>query len=207
MNGGTSSRGTILWCIAGAIWLAAVATGLGLMAVYANRPGAAAQAPAEWPMSSRLHRRPGAAVLVMLAHPRCDCTRASLTELAELMARMPRRADAFVVFIKPQGVTGDWEQTDLWRQAARIPGVTVVRDDGGVEAARFGSQTSGQTLLYDAGGRLVFDGGTTGSRGHVGENAGVDAIIARLGETTRDRASTPVYGCDLFASQVRSNGN
>src|SRR5258706_10655965 len=117
----------------------------------------------------------------MLAPPRCDRTRASLTELAELMARMPHRAAAFVVFIKPLGVTEDWEQTDLWRQAARIPGVTVVRDDGGAEAARFGSQTSGQTLLYDAGGRLVFDGGTTGSRGHVGENAGVDAMMARLG--------------------------
>jgi hypothetical protein len=207
MTRSTTRRETIVGWMVGAIWLAAVVTGLGLMAVYANRAGAAAHAPVEWPLSSRLHRRPDAPALVMLAHPRCDCTRASLTELAELMARMPGRADAFVLFIKPQSVTEDWERTDLWRQAARIPGVTVVRDDNGVEAARFGSQTSGQTLLYDAGGRLVFDGGTTGSRGHVGENAGVDALIARLGGSARNRASTPVYGCDLFASQVRSNGN
>jgi hypothetical protein len=214
MNNGTWTRGAVLWMVAGVVWLGAAATGLGMMAAYANRPGAAAQAPAEWPTHSRLQRRPGTPALVMLAHPRCDCTRASLAELAELMARMPHRADAFLVFITPPGATEDWGQTELWRRAVHMPGVTAVRDDGGVEAARFGAQTSGQTLLYDASGRLVFDGGTTGARGHVGENAGFDAIAARLGDSARDRASTPVYGCDLFAPQdsarsmrVKSHGN
>ena len=37
---------------------------------------------------------------------------------------------------------------------------------------RFGAETSGQTLLYDRDGRLLFSGGTTGSRGHDGDNAG-----------------------------------
>ena len=31
--------------------------------------------------------------------------------------------------------------------------------------------TSGETMLYDASGRLVFAGGITGSRGHGGDNA------------------------------------
>ena len=38
----------------------------------------------------------------------------------------------------------------------------------------------GQTLLYDAGGTLIFSGGITGSRGHAGDNAGEAALVALL---------------------------
>ena len=39
-----------------------------------------------------------------------------------------------VLFLKPSDVSEDWEKTDLWRSAAAIPGVQVMRDDDGVEA-------------------------------------------------------------------------
>ena len=48
----------------------------------------------------------------------------------------------------------------------------MLRDDDGAEARRFGAETSGQTLLYDARGALAFSGGITGARGHAGDNAG-----------------------------------
>src|SRR5262245_25920794 len=137
----------------------------------------------------------------MIAHPRCDCTRASLAELAELMARARRRPKTYVVFIKPRGVTEDWEHTDLWKLASRVPDATVVRDDGGVEAARFGAETSGQTLLYDRSGTLVFEGGTTAARGHLGASEGFDAIAALIGGDQPRQSTTPVYGCSLFAPQ------
>jgi hypothetical protein len=38
-------------------------------------------------------------------------------------------------------------------------------DAEGVEMHRFGALTSGQTLVYDAAGRLLFSGGITASRG------------------------------------------
>jgi len=136
---------------------------------------------------------------VMLAHPRCDCTRASLSELEELLARAERRPRTYVVFIRPGAVAADWERTGLWQTATGIAGVTVFADERGHESRRFGVQTSGQVLVYGSEGQLLYSGGTTGSRGKTGDNAGRTAILAAL--AGRDRQSTePVFGCSLFGA-------
>lgn len=189
--------GRRLW-IAGAVWLVAVVVGFAWLARYSNTPGAAAAALPEWPAASRISLDRSRPTLVMLAHPRCTCTRASLAELSELIARAPARPRTFVVFIKPGSVRADWEQTDLWRTAAAIPDVTVRRDDDGVEAARFGAKTSGQVFLYAADGRLLFSGGTTGARGHAGDNLGRAAILAHLAGESAPRPTSSVFGCSLF---------
>ena len=116
--------------------------------------------------------RPVRPTLVLLAHPQCSCTRATLEELGEVLARAEHRPKTYVVFLKPSSFANGWEMTDLWQTAARLPDVTVVRDDDGREASRFGAATSGQTLLYDTRGALLFSGGITGARGHAGDNAG-----------------------------------
>jgi hypothetical protein len=92
-----------------------------------------------------------------------------------------------------------WERTPLWNRVAAIPGVAVQTDSGGVEAARFGSWTSGQILLYDAAGRLRFSGGITGSRGMAGDNAGADALLAQIASDAGSAplAGSSVYGCEL----------
>jgi hypothetical protein len=192
------NRRAVAWIAGGAIWLAVVSAGLAVLMEYDTKPGAGATAPAEWPAESAVPRSPDGPTLVMLAHPRCDCTRASIGELAELLARARTRPRTYVVFIKPGGVSKDWEQTSLWQSAARIPGVTVLRDDDGVEAVRFGVETSGQTLLYDARGRLIFSGGATGARGKPGANVGRSALIALLNGDEPPRNTTPVFGCPLF---------
>jgi hypothetical protein len=194
-------RRPLLWAVAITLWLASAGTGLFWLMAYDNTPGVSAAAPAEWPAESALTRDPAAPTLVMLAHPRCDCTRASLGELAELLARVKHKPRTFVVFIKPGGTASGWEQSGTWEQAKAIPGVTVVRDDDGAEARRFGVQTSGQTLLYDARGGLLYAGGTTGSRGRSGENAGRSDLVALVDGARRTRASRPVFGCPLFASE------
>lgn len=196
----TMGRATLrgIWTVAAVLWLASVVAGFTLLGKFDNGAGAPAAAPGQWPTQSRLARAAGRPTLVMLAHPRCTCTRASLAELAELLARAgDRRPDAYVLFIKPSGVGGAWEHTDLWRTAARIPGVTVVRDDDARESDRFGAQTSGQVLLYSADGRLLFSGGTTGARGHAGENAGRTAILALLNDDASREHTSPVFGCPL----------
>ena len=187
------------WSALGVLWLAGVVAGLGMLAGYDNGPGVAGASPASWPARSGLTRDAARPTLVMLAHPRCTCTRASVGELAELIARVQQRPRTYVVFIRPGGVPGDWEKTDLWQSASRIPDVTVIRDDEGVEAKRFGAQTSGQTLLYAADGRLLFSGGTTGSRGHPGDNAGRASLVALLNRVGPHRSATPVFGCPLFS--------
>jgi hypothetical protein len=195
------SRRFLLGTAAFVVWLGCAGTGFFWLMAYDNTPGAGAEAPDAWPAGSALTRDPQTPTLVMLAHPRCDCTRASLGELAELLARVKDKPRTFVVFIKPGGTGSGWEQSGTWEQAKAIPGVTVVRDDDGAEARRFGVHTSGQTLLYDARGALLYSGGTTGSRGKAGENAGRADLVALVDGARRQRATRPVFGCPLFASE------
>src|SRR3712207_4573180 len=129
----------------------------------------------------------------MLAHPHCPCTRASINELARLMTQARGRVTAYVLFVKPEGFSDSWVQSDLWASAAAIPGVTPVLDDGGVEAARFRAATSGQTALYDAAGSLIFRGGITSARGHEGDNAGREAIVSLLTSDEAEEHDTPVF--------------
>jgi len=176
----------------------AVAYGLRAILAYESAPGRIGATPPEWPAASGIQRPTDRATLVMLAHPRCPCTRASIDELAKIMARIQGKVSAYVVFLKPQGSGADWEDTALRRTAAEIPGVTVLSDVDGAEAQRFGAETSGHVVLFDARGELLFSGGITESRGHAGDNAGESAVVSLLNHHAPERTRTFVFGCSLF---------
>ncbi|MEY2560300.1 MAG: hypothetical protein QOG51_715 [Verrucomicrobiota bacterium] len=178
------------------MWIAVIACGSRLLLKYESTPGAVGVVSQIWPSASVIHRPAGRPTLVMLAHPRCPCTRASVGELAQIMAESGGKLSAYVLFIKPSGAGADWDQTDLSRSAAQIPGVSVVSDDG-TEARRFGAETSGHTFLFDGEGRLLFSGGITASRGHAGGNAGESAILAAISDGSRQSSHTMVFGCSL----------
>jgi hypothetical protein len=137
----------------------------------------------------------GKATVVVLAHPRCPCTRASLAELARLTARIGEVAETWVLFADPTDVS--WEESDLWRTAQAIPGVRVLADPGGDVAHAFGAFTSGQVLVYDRDGALVFDGGITPARGHEGDSVGRNTIVAHLLGGEEGSADAAVFGCSL----------
>ena len=61
-------------------------------------------------------------------------------------------------------------------------------------------ETSGQTLLYDRRGSLIFSGGITSARGHRGANAGEAALVSLLASGRADRNATSVFGCPLFGA-------
>jgi hypothetical protein len=113
------------------------------------------------------------------------------------MAQARGRATAIVLVEAPDEAPASWIYSDLWDTAAAIPGVEVLADPGGREAALFGAATSGQTLLFDGSGTLRFEGGITGARGHEGDNAGRSSILALLRDDASDRPDTPVFGCPL----------
>jgi hypothetical protein len=187
----------VLGVSGGALWASAVGGGIVLLWSYASTPGLIGTPPSDWPSESTIARAPAQATVVMMAHPHCPCTRASMTELAVLMGRLGDRAVAHVLFLLPKDAATDWEKTDLWRRAAAIPGVTVHSDVAGVEAARFHAATSGQTVVYDGAGRLIFRGGITGARGHEGDNAGLERIVSLVRSGKADRAESSVFGCPL----------
>src|SRR2546423_5502594 len=195
---GTYSRNKILITTLLAItWMSALAFGMRILFQYETTPGRSGPVASNFPSVSIVPRQADRPTLLMVAHPRCPCTRASVAELAQIMAHSLGKLNAFVLFVKPPGAGADWDDTDLRRSAAAIPGVTVLTDENGVEAARFGAQTSGHTLVFDRKGTLLFSGGITASRGHIGSNAGEDAVLAVLDQQAPDRQRTPGFGCSL----------
>jgi hypothetical protein len=187
-----------LFLFALGVWVAALGSGFTILVRYASAPGAMDTAPRlAWPADSRLARRPHRPTLVMFAHPHCPCSRASVSELARLLQRVPDGLEAYVLFVRPRETSPDWDRTDLWRSAAAIPGVTVLGDEDGVEAARFHALTSGLTVVYDGEGRLLFRGGITSARGHEGNSFGRERIISLLTTGKADRNDSPVFGCAL----------
>jgi hypothetical protein len=200
------NKGQFILIAACAVWVLMVGAGLSLLLAYENAPGPDAAPPSRWPADSRIQPAADRATLIMLAHPHCPCTRASIGELARLMTQAQDRVTTYVLFLKPAGSSDDWEKTDLWQSAASIPGVNVLVDDGGVEAQRFQAMTSGYTVLYDAGGRLIFSGGITSSRGHFGDNAGRSAIVSLLNTGKADRAETFAFGCPLLGADSECRG-
>jgi len=180
------------------LWLLAAGAGLWFVSEYENTPGIAASPTVQFPAGSQLKRLPGRPTLVMLVHPHCPCTRASMGELELLMAQTQGHVTTYVLFLKPAGFTDDWEKTNLWQTASEIPGVRVTQDKDGREAEFFKAATSGQTFLYDADGQLLFRGGITSARGHSGDNAGRSAIVALLNDGEAEQTETAVYGCPLF---------
>jgi hypothetical protein len=182
------------------VWVAAVVMGIVALERYKATPGLSAAAASQWPAGSELPApTPERATLLLFAHPKCPCTRATLSEFERLVAHVGSSIDARVVFVRPPGVPARWERTDLWNAAVKIPGVSVHVDDGGAEATRLGVMTSGQVLLYDRGGALRFAGGITASRGHAGDNPGRSAVENHLAGRPDALTTTPVFGCPLLA--------
>lgn len=184
----------LLTCI---VWLSVVGYGLRLVRGYENSPGRTGTPPTKWPENSEIKRKSELPTLVLFIHPHCPCSRATIGELAILMAHSQGLVNANTVFVKPDGFGKAWEKTDLWRSATDIPAVYVTVDENGVEARRFGSETSGQVALYSAEGQLLFSGGITGSRGHSGDNDGRSAILSLLATGKAAKTETPVFGCPL----------
>jgi hypothetical protein len=195
------------WVLAvvGVFWLLAVTAGLRGLLNYEDGPAETSEPPTEWPKGSTISRKLGMPTIVVFAHPKCPCTDATIGELSLLMTRLQGKVIAAVFFVRPANFPDAWEKTKLWHNAEAIPGVSVSSDVGGVEARQFGAQASGQTILYDAGGRLRFSGGITASRGHSGDNAGRSAIVSLVTTGSAQTERTSVFGCSLHDPTTRAD--
>lgn len=183
---------------AAALWVAAVVLGAIWLTSYGSKPGPAAQAPARWPDPPGIELATSKPTLVAFAHPRCPCTRATVAELHKIAAKCRGELAIQIAFCVPPPFDEPWARTDLWRDAESIPGAEVRADRGGELARSFGASTSGQVLVYAANGELLFSGGVTAARGHAGDNAGEDSVVAIVRTGVAPLASTQVFGCPLL---------
>jgi hypothetical protein len=179
------------------LWIAAAVGGSIYMFVYESRPAARSAVAQVWPERLGLARNAGGFSLVMAVHPKCSCTRASVAELNKLMLGWGGRVHAVALVTKPFELPDLWSESDVTARLREIPNVEVVRDLGGAKSDAFGARSSGQTLLYDAEGRLVFEGGITAFRGHEGPSVGGEALKQIVAGAAVASRHSKVFGCSL----------
>ena len=183
------------------VWSMAVAGGFAALSAYTVRAGKSLPPPPQWPEESGIPRIASKPNLLVFAHPRCPCSTSTLEELAKILEQSPVKPAVEVIFFQPKDASQEWgPDAPLWQLAKSIPGVTILADPDGEEARRFGALTSGQTLLFDAEGNLLFRGGITAGRGERGANPGSDRILSLLQNGGQLAAATPIFGCPIFAT-------
>ena len=194
-----NSRSTLL--IAGAVWLLLVSLGFASMNTFAGTAGVPGNAPVMWPADSSIALDPSKLTLVLVLHPKCACSIASVHELARVLEHAKSPVKTYLLFTLPLDADESWRRGAIYQKAAALPDSTVFIDNGSQEAARLGAFTSGQTLLYRPDGTLIFQGGITYARGHEGDNEGSVMLLKTIetfGERPAAETSGNVFGCSLW---------
>ncbi len=184
-----------------AVWLVAVIMGMAALYNYSHTPGAVGSST-NWPIASQLRHDEIVPTLVVALHPKCSCSEATVTELSRVLAQVPKLRVYVLAVFPDEQTAADWKQTPLLRRAAQLAPVKLVLDPGGVEAKRFGAQTSGYAVLFGPNGQRLFGGGITDARGHEGDNAGEEALIQLAMGQASDFQQSSVFGCSLFENTL-----
>lgn len=184
--------------LAGILWGSAVLTGVSWLLDYGTQAAGSSPAPLHWPGASAIHRPAGRPGLLLFLHPKCPCSRAAIAELETIVTHARERLAVTVVLLNPSGAPADWVSAALLDRLGAIPGLSLHQDFAGTEASRFGAEASGHVIAYDSRGRLAFNGGITGFRGHVGDNDGRQAVIALATGKPVPQKQAPVFGCSLL---------
>jgi hypothetical protein len=180
-----------------AAWGSLILAGTAAMVGYQMTPASTSTPTYPFPVESSLALDPTRPTLVMVLHPHCPCSRASLHELEAILAHARRPVAVHLLFYNPHDAPSHWLEGTLWRQANAIKDASVVIDRDGTAALSLGATTSGEVVVYDTQGKVLFCGGITDGRGHEGDNAGQSAVLALLQNQTPRVRRTPVYGCSL----------
>jgi len=184
-----------------AVWLISLVGGLRILWGYETTPGVQLRKSSRIRNTNLVQLASQQPTLIMFAHPQCPCTKASLLELQDLERKLHGLVKVKVFFIRPVSKDRNWLESSSWALAKTIPGAEVSADPQGTLARMFNAQVSGETVLYSTDGELLFEGGVTPSRGHVGENHGTQAIIETILTGRTSIVHTPIYGCALFSEE------
>jgi hypothetical protein len=185
--------------LAGTFWGGCFYYSYNNMLQFETTPGTAAKAPHHWPAKIGVYHSAEKATLLMLLHPLCPCSKASVTELERLLAELHDYIEVSILFVVPPTLNAnDLMNTELWRQIQAIPGAHSRIDPDGLLSKRFGTFTSGETLIYSPNGELIFSGGITATRGHPGDSPGSNAIREIIINHKSEKNSFSVFGCDLL---------
>jgi hypothetical protein len=195
----------------GALWLGAIGTGIGLLADYAAEPGQVGETLDVWPQDSNLIRDEDNYTILLAVHPRCPCTRATIEELEGVLAKSSITPQIFALIFEPSHDGSestelsrkdeDFARTSISKKLSKLNGVELISDPGSLIAQSFGAMTSGHALVYSPTGSLVYSGGLTPTRAHVGPNTGSSTLLKLLTGGEPVIQDAPVYGCPLCPTE------
>ena len=94
-----------LYVTAVALWACLVGSGMNVMWRYSVTPGQAAIPKIGWPVNAPVPFGKARPTLVIFAHPNCPYSRASIGELAILMARSQNKVDAHLLTLSLAAAT------------------------------------------------------------------------------------------------------
>ncbi len=198
--------------IAGVAWVAGCVIASVAVMSYDFKPGRLGPRRTNWPEeraasdSPALVRHPGTITVLAFLHPRCVCTRATVTQLVRTLDAHPGAELIVPIFTPPAMNPSEqaaWEAGEYVKTLrTAFPQAQIVFDREGEHARQFGAYTSGTILVYDGQGKEMFRGGITNRRGGEQENPGLtqfaSAVAGARPATTGD--PSPVFGCPLVAS-------
>lgn len=193
------ARSTLIAAVGVASWLLALGAGFALVHAEMATPGEAHAAPATWPSEAILTLETSAPTLLVFAHPKCPCTRATLRQLASLA---PDLRPPVTLVLSGPALRADDDQP-LATMARELLEAIVVVDASGAEAARFGAHTSGHVVAYSPSGQLLFSGGVTPGRGHEGPTDALTALNRALGDAAPAPDASLVFGCPIFNTDTK----
>lgn len=182
-------------------WIALLAGGWFVLLRHELTAGPKGRLAPTWPTDTAVRLDPERPTLVLFAHRSCPCTRATLSELARILHEVAGRVNVQIVLCVPEGAEADRVGDEMESLARTLPGAQVLVDSEAAEARRFRVRTSGHIVLYSPDGHLLFSGGITDGRGHVGPSPGGQAVLAWLLGTGTETRAAPVYGCSLFEGE------
>ena len=180
-------------------WLTAILLGMSGMLAHRYASGAIAINSA-WPLQSKLSLHPSERTLLVFLHPQCPCAAATVEEISRMLAKAGQQADLQLVVFRPENQSQEWSETPTIQRAQLLGASRCWDDVNGRIASQFHVSTSGQVLLFETDGRLLFNGGVTDSRGHQGDNPNADALIQLLMQSSQNMQQTvvrDVFGCEI----------
>ena len=135
---------------------------------------------------------------LLFLHPECPCSDASIYELQQIQ-KLNKEMNYKVVISYPKNTFEKWSNSNrAKRQLNRDSIFELLDDKENVLAKAFGAYTSGFTLIFNTPEDLVFAGGITPSRGHLGRTIAHEIVQeASFLNFTKNE----VYGCSIDSKE------
>lgn len=184
------------WTFA-ATWLVLVVFALTSFTAYKGVAGPSQTLQSSVAQTLPSHSDEGTTRLIAFVHPFCPCSLATLSNIDLATTRIASPIEVSIVISDLSSNANEVSPAESFSR--RFPKWSVSKLSL-EEINRRGVATSGHVLLIAKDEQILFSGGITKARGHVGECRGLNELI-HAAEQTQNTGSEvralPVFGCSF----------